>query len=439
MKLCIVEDQGYQAFYPLTKTRPVFDLRCGKFTIEERLLEILEVGSEPLYYLIRHELQQIWKSKHKRDSNIIFDVPTEGDRLILNGRVLFHEEQISEIISKTQQNKGGQFLWLCNDTWAAMYIPEEKRGPGSDELFDGKFDYNLFNNQMYMDVGVITYPWELNRYNAKMIRSDFGFITKRLQKLRFPPLHKQVAILNAENLIIGKHSEIYPFVTLDCTHGPVIIGDNVTIESGAYIKGPVCIGDNCLISANTKLYTNTTLGETCKVGGEISHSIIHGFSNKRHSGFLGNSYIGKWVNLGAGTNTSNMKNNYNAISVRLNGKKINTGQQFLGLYMGDHSRSAIDTSFNTASFIGVGCNIFGEGIPKKNVRDFTWGGIEDFELYEFKKFIENARRMMIRREIELSDEEILLLKSLHNCRTTELGSKVNLSVIKGNGFDSSGE
>lgn len=365
MKLCIVEDEGYQSFYPLTKTRPVSGLRCGKYTLEERIFNTLESRDYDIHFLIRPELEAVWKSKYEDDRNIICEAPANGDRLILNGRVLFHEEAMSEIHAKIEQKNIDSFLWVCNNTWAAIYLKEGKPGPKADELIDGKFEYGLFSHQAYLDVDVLTYPWQLNKFNSSMILYDFEYLKNRLNRLRFPPLHKQVSVLNAENLMVGNYSEIYPFATLDCTEGPVIIGDNVTIESGAYIKGPVSIGDNCLVSANTKLYSNTTLGETCKVGGEISHSIIHGFSNKRHSGFLGNSYLGKWVNIGAGTNTSNMKNNYNTISTKINGEKIETGEQFLGLYMGDHSRSAIDTSFNTASFVGVGCNIFGHGTPKK--------------------------------------------------------------------------
>jgi hypothetical protein len=143
---------------------------------------------------------------------------------------------------------------------------------------------------------------------------------------------------------------------------------------------------------------------------------MHGFSNKRHYGFLGNSYLGEWVNLGAGTNNSNLKNNYNTIKVHVDGKRVDTGSQFVGLFMGDHCRSAIGTTFNTATFIGVGCNVFGNGFPPKYVEDFTWNCIERKEVYNFEKFLESAHRMMIRREVELTAEEIRLLKALYDSR-----------------------
>lgn len=417
MKLCLVEDQGYKLLYPLTKTRPVFGLRCGKFTLEERILKNFGPQVSQVHYLMRPELKAVWKLKNQTGAEIDFDIPGQGDRLILNGRVLYDESSLRKIMSKTGRAESA--IWLLEDTWGAIYLPEGHPAISEDELMDNSFDFSRFRNQVYLDLDLITYPWDLIRYNYKMIGKDFSFIKKRLNKLCYPPLPREVAFVGDKKLIIGSYADIYPFVTFDTTHGPIIIGDNVTIEPGAFIKGPVSIGDNCLVSANTKIYSNTSLGETCKVGGEISHSIIQGFSNKRHNGFLGNAYLGEWVNLGAGTNNSNLKNNYNTIAVQLNGERIDTGTQFVGLFMGDHSRSAIGATFNTATFIGVGCNIFGTGFPLKRVDDFTWGGIEDEDIYDFSKFVQNARRMMIRREVELSRAEIKLLKSIHSIRTID--------------------
>lgn len=427
MKICIVEDQNYQKLYPLTKTRPVFDLKCGSFSLAERILKILSPDAETVHYIMRPELEPVWKLKNKANPRVSFGMPEKGRRLILNGRILFDQSSLEKILSKTDQNKSA--IWLTDDTWAAMFVPQKYSAITAEELVNGDYDLSIFRDQTYLNTELIVHPWDLITHNSTMIRKDYAMICKRLNKLRFPPLPDNVAILKGKNLKIGKHAEIYPFVTFDGTRGPIIIGDNVTIEAGAFIQGPVSIGDNCLISANTKIYQDTTLGNTCKVGGEISHSIIHGFSNKRHSGFLGNSYLGEWVNLGAGTNNSNLKNNYNKITVSRNGEEIDTGSQFVGLFMGDHSRSAISTTFNTATFVGVGCNIFGDGFPPKHVDDFTWGGIQDSGLYDFQKFIQNARRMMIRREKELSDEEVTLLRALHHCRTTNGHNK---NVISNN-------
>lgn len=415
MNICFVEDHSFKELYPLTKTRPVFGLRCGKYTIEDRILTFFPGEIEQISYIVRPEIEQVCKKKSQDPDKVSFNIPEREPCLLLNGKVLFEEATISRILSKIDEQAPA--IWLCENTWAAVFLPEVETGFDIYNLIEGNIDLSIFPNQKYLDVPIINYPWDLVQHNSRMIRKDYSSLEKRLTRLKYPPLPGQVAVLRGDNLMIGSNVDIYPFVTLDCSRGPIIIGDNVTVESGAFIQGPVSIEDNCLISANTKIYRNTTLGDTCKVGGEISHSIIHGFSNKRHSGFLGNSYIGKWVNLGAGTNNSNMKNNYNKISVSRDGEEIETGSQFIGLFMGDHSRSAISTRFNTATFVGVGCNIFGNGIPPKEIPDFTWGGIESFDLYDFQKFVENANRMMIRREVQLSNEEKTLLKSLHRCRS----------------------
>lgn len=415
MNICLVEDHSFKDLYPLTKTRPVFRLRCGKYTNEERILQFYPGIIDRVSYVVRPELEEVCKSKSKAPYEISFDIPGGEPCLLFNGSVLFDEGALERILSKVDRDAAT--IWLTENSWAAIFLPEGLPAVDINEIIEGNVDLSLFSNQMYLDAPMINYPWDLVRHNSNMICKDFVSLDKRATRLRYPPLPEHVAVVKGENLMIGSNADIYPFVTLDCSRGPIIIGDNVTIESGAFIQGPVSIGGNCLISANTKVYRNTSLGDTCKVGGEISHSIMHGFSNKRHSGFVGNTYIGEWVNLGAGTNNSNMKNNYNKISVTRNGKEIATDSQFIGLFMGDHSRSAITTQFNTATFIGVGCNIFGNGIPPKEVGDFTWGGIENFELYDFQKFVENANRMMIRREVQLSKEEKSLLKSLHECRS----------------------
>lgn len=430
MNICLVEDHSFKDLYPLTKTRPVFRLRCGRYTNEERILKFFPGEIERVSYVVRSEIEQVCALKSEASSKASFDIPGEKSCLIFNGRVLFDEGSLKRILSNVDSHTPA--IWLCENTWAAIFLPEEQPEPDINEILEGKVDLSFFRNQMYLDIPMISYPWDLVHHNSGMIHKDFLSMDRRATKLRYPPLPKQVAVIKGESLMIGSNTDLYPFVTLDCTRGPIIIGDNVTIESGAYIQGPVSIGDNCLVSANTKLYRNTTLGDTCKAGGEIGHSIMHGFSNKRHSGFIGNSYIGEWVNLGAGTNNSNMKNNYNKISVSRNGEKINTGTQFVGLFMGDHSRSAIGTQFNTATFVGVGCNIFGSGIPPKEVDDFTWGGIEGFDLYDFQKFVENANRMMIRREVQLSNEEKTLLKALHSCRSSVSISKREKVQSNGN-------
>lgn len=411
MNVCIVEDQGYKNLYPLTKTRPVFGLRCGRFTIEERILRVLDPYIERVHYIMRPELEGVWKHRNCASTSIDFSIPARGNNLFINGRVLLDEKVLQEIIQNIQQKR--PFVWKDGEQWIAIYHPEGSPCFTAEDLKTGTLDLSGIEAHSFRDQAFILYPWDLIRYNSNMICKDFLFIKKQLKRLMYPPLPENVVIFKRKSLIVGRYAEIHPFVTLDCSEGPIIIGDSVKIEAGSYIKGPASIGADCLISANTKLYNNTTLGTTCKVGGEISHSIIHGYSNKRHSGFLGNSYLGEWINIGAGSTNSNLKNNYNTVSVRINGEKVDTHTQFIGLFMGDHSRAAIGTRFNTATFVGVGCNVFGSGLTPHHIDDFSWGGMEYTEIYNFQKFINNAYRMMIRRERELAKAELELLYRLY--------------------------
>ena len=178
-------------------------------------------------------------------------------------------------------------------------------------------------------------------------------------------------------LFIGNETVIKPGVVIDASNGPVYIGKDVEVNANSVIEGPVCIGDNSLVKSFAAIKENVSTGKVCKLGGEIEDSVIMPYSNKQHSGFLGHAYLGSWVNLGADTNCSDLKNNYSSIKVNLNGKHIDTGHRFLGLIMGDHSKTGINTMFNTGTITGFSCNIFGSGFPDKFIPSFTWGGAEN--------------------------------------------------------------
>ena len=207
---------------------------------------------------------------------------------------------------------------------------------------------------------------------------------------------------------------------LDASDGPIYIGRKVRIFPQSTIIGPVCVWDASWIKVGAQIYENTTIGPVCKVGGEVEESIIHGYSNKQHAGFLGHAYLGTWVNLGAGTNNSDLKNNYGTVKVTLGEKQIDTGLQFVGLTMGDHSKSAINSMFNTGTVVGVCSNIFGFGFPPKYVPSFSWGAAgETFTTYGIEKAIDVARRVMARRSIELTATEATLFRRVFDLTSDE--------------------
>jgi UDP-N-acetylglucosamine diphosphorylase/glucosamine-1-phosphate N-acetyltransferase len=261
---------------------------------------------------------------------------------------------------------------------------------------------------------LINYPWDLINFNGEELIKDFELFSKIISKsdlLKF----RSVEVKNINNIYIDKTAMIDPFVFLDASDGPIFIGNDAHIMSHSSIQGPAFIGDNTIIKMHSSIYHNTSIGEVCKIGGEIENSIIHSHSNKQHEGFLGHSYISSWVNIGAGTNNSDLKNNYGNISVLLNGKAVDTKSQFVGLIMGDHSKTAINTMFNTGSVVGVSSNVFGSGFPPKYIPSFTWGGSDSLETYDFKKALDVAKLVINRRKMNLSDAETELF-----CKVFEL-------------------
>jgi len=242
------------------------------------------------------------------------------------------------------------------------------------------------------------------------ISKDFLRLKKKSDNIK-GKIYEGAIILNKDNVIIEEGAEIKPGVVLDAEEGPIYIGKNAKIMPNATIIGPAYIGDNTSIKIGAKIYENTSIGEYCKIGGEVEGSVIHSYSNKQHDGFLGHSYIMQWVNLGADTNNSDLKNNYGSVKVYINDKLIDSGSMFVGLFMGDHSKSSINTMFNTGSVIGVSCNIFGEGFPPKYVPSFCWGGKDTFTTYDIEKAIDVAKRVMKRRYKDFTEIEENLFRT----------------------------
>jgi UDP-N-acetylglucosamine diphosphorylase/glucosamine-1-phosphate N-acetyltransferase len=252
-----------------------------------------------------------------------------------------------------------------------------------------------------IEVTIINYPWDLITYNSQEIVKDFIKLNNEAENniKEYPG----VFFLNQKDIFIGKNVKLKPGVVLDAEEGPIFIGENVQIFSNSEVQGPAFIGENSIIKMGSTIYHNTSIGKVSKIGGEIENSIIHSYSNKQHHGFLGNSYLGSWVNLGAGTTNSDLKNNYSTIKVKINGTLIDSGKQFVGLTMGDHSKSAINTSFNTGAFVGVSSNVFGGTFPPRYLPSFSWGGSEALTTYDLDRSIEAAERVMMRRNVVLTD------------------------------------
>ncbi|MGB1451416.1 MAG: GlmU family protein, partial [Marinirhabdus sp.] len=257
------------------------------------------------------------------------------------------------------------------------------------------------------DILRVERPWDIFSKNHGAIARDFKLLTEgRVSQ----PIPKTTVALNAENIFIEAGAKL-PLCSLNAEGGPIYIGANAEIMEGSTVRGPFALCEGATVKMNAKIYPGCTIGPYSKVGGELNNSVLFGYSNKGHDGFLGNSVLGEWCNLGAGTNNSNLKNNY--AEVRLWDYKTEgfakTGLQFCGLIMGDHSKCGINTMFNTGTVVGVNANVFGSGFPRNFIPSFSWGGASGMTSYKTSKAFEVAKTVMARRGVEFTENDALIL------------------------------
>jgi UDP-N-acetylglucosamine diphosphorylase/glucosamine-1-phosphate N-acetyltransferase len=401
--ICIFEDPQYAQLLPMAYTRPVYDLRCGILTLREKIERAYPKANIAL--LCRPYLAEVVKQQHPK---LQVNEVHSGNCLLVNGRVL-----AEDTLAKRIPLKGNNAVYLSNDTVVAVRLNADRHASVAQD-FSETFDVEHFSEfeRIQVDVKLIDYPWHLVGNNGEQIVADFKRLMKLRGKFQKGKIYRGAVLLNKKNIFIDSGAVVKPGVVLDAESGPIYIGKNAKIFPNAVIEGPAFIGANSLIKIGAKIYENTSIGEVCKVGGEVESCIIHSYSNKQHDGFLGHSYIGMWCNLGADTNNSDLKNNYGNVRVVINGKEVDSGSQFVGLTMGDHSKSAINTMFNTGSVVGVSSNVFGAGFPPKSIPSFAWGGAEALENYDIEKALDVARRVMARRKVEMSEVDENLLRKV---------------------------
>lgn len=366
----VLHDNGkHLDFAPFTLTRPLGDLRIGILTNTERFQSFFrasEIGFETEGYLAGR-------------------FPNKGG-LPVNASVI-PDRSLLEAIARLKE---GEALFH-GDVWIA----------GNSEASERK--------EFESEVLVLKHRWELYQKNGEAIKNDFELLTSGRTSRQ---LSSTNTIIGDAGLIFLEEGAKAEGCILNTTNGPIYIGKNAEIMEGSLVRGPFAMNESAALKLGTKVYGPTTLGPHCKVGGEVNNVIFQAYSNKGHDGFLGNSVIGEWCNLGADTNCSNLKNNYG--QVKTYNYRTNTVEQtdvqFMGLMMGDHSKCGINTMFNTATVVGVSSNVFGAEFPPKYVPSFSWGMHGD--VYAFDKALESANNMMVRRGKELTEDEIAILKHL---------------------------
>ncbi len=364
---------------PFTFTRPVADIRVGILTIREKWESYLDTTTTTV-------TEDYLSEK--------FPMVEMEENIMINASYL-PNLQLVEMIKGLKDN---QAIFKGEDV-IAFYAIE-----GQENIDFDTYDGTDFNG----DSIKIENTWDIFSKNGDAIQEDFSLLTKGKISQPIPASNNVIA---AENIFIEEGAKL-EFTTLNASSGPIYIGKNAEIMEGSVVRGPLALCENATIKLSAKIYGPTTVGPHSKVGGEVNNSVIFGYSNKGHDGFLGNSVLGEWCNLGADTNNSNLKNNY--AEVRLWDYQTEgfakTGLQFCGLMMGDHSKCGINTMFNTGTVVGVSANIFGSGFPRNFVPSFSWGGNSGFTTYLTKKAFEVAKVVMDRRGIVFSEKDQAILE-----------------------------
>lgn len=404
MQICIFEDINFSNFEPMVFSRPVYDLLCGIDSLKEKIIR--SYGNVKVSLHCRPYLTEIVQHQN---SDCLVNKIEDSECLFINGRLIASQDLSQVLPLLPAEDK----VLVNEETVIAAYLSGENLKHTINHLKD-LFSVTDFNGLpvKIIDLKCANYLWDLININGKQIVEDFNYLVNS-SKINFADkIESSVNIINKQNVFAGKNVTVKPGVVLDASSGPIIISDAVFIYPNAVIEGPCFIGESSKIKSAATIYENVSIGKVCKIGGEVEQSIFMDYSNKQHSGFIGHAYIGSWVNLGADTNNSDLKNNYSKIKIKLSSKEVDTGSQFLGLMMGDHSKSAINTMFNTGTVVGFSCNIFAPGFPEKYVPSFTWGGDKSSIVYDVNKAIETAKIVTGRRKINFESKDELMFKTI---------------------------
>jgi UDP-N-acetylglucosamine diphosphorylase/glucosamine-1-phosphate N-acetyltransferase len=366
------------ALLPFTFTRPVADIRVGILTIREKWEQYLGATTTTLteeylmekYPMVEMEQNIMINASFLPNAKLVSLI----QNLVTNQAVVFGEEIVAFHTTDTQE-----------------------------EVDFDQYDCVVYDGELMQ----IENTWDIFAKNDRAIREDFELLTAdRVSQ----PIPKSVNVIAPENIFIEAGAKL-EFVTLNAATGPIYIGANAEIMEGSVIRGPFALCESGRVKLATKVYGATTVGPHSVIGGEVNNSVLFGYSNKGHDGFLGNSVLGEWCNIGADSNNSNLKNNYEEVrlwSYETEGF-AKTGLQFCGLMMGDHSKCGINTMFNTGTVVGVSANIFGAGFPRNFVPSYSWGGASGFSTYITSKAFQTAKIVMARRNVEFTEQDAAIL------------------------------
>lgn len=385
MNYILFDDHTKTNLLPLTFTRTVADLRVGILTIREKWELFLNAKTS--------SLTDDYLSKK-------YPIVQDNANILINGSVVPNKELAEEV-----KNLGSNQILASDETIIAMSV--------SLKALKGLSLENTESNSIQtLNLGLkLNNLWDIFTFNNRAIRDDFELLTAGKKSKAISKTNRTIG----SDIFIEKGAKVEHAV-LNSSTGPIYIGRDAEVMEGALIRGPFALCDNSQVKMGAKIYGATTVGPYSKIGGELNNVVFLGYANKAHDGFLGNSVIGEWCNLGADTNNSNLKNNYEEVKLwNYASKKFeSTGLQFCGLIMGDHSKCGINTMFNTGTVVGISASIFGPGFQRNFIPSFSWGGASRFTTYEINKAIDVAQRVLERRDMELDENDKEILSTIYD-------------------------
>ena len=400
--LILFDDQAWAGLRPLTWLRPVADLRIGAFTMAGRWERLLTGRAS---YVTQDYLAEQFPLAVARDNYFINASLLPTPELVARIRELSQGEALThadELLAARLDDRAIRRISQSIDEDAPVEGPGAAGG-GAGEDIRG-YDYEG-------EVTLLRRPYDLFKHNGAVIRADFETLTRARHGQPVPP----------SNTVFGGHAvflepdAVCEACILNTTDGPIYIGRGARVMEGSVLRGPLVVGEGAKVKVGAKLYGDTAVGPYCSVGGEVSNVVFQGYCNKGHDGYLGNAVVGRWCNLGADTNASNLKNNYAPVRVwdyETEGFR-ESGELFCGLIMGDHAKCGINTMFNTGTVVGTAANVFGAGYPRTFVPDFAWGGPAGMTTHRIDKAYETAERMMARRSVDLTEAERDVLEHVY--------------------------
>lgn len=373
--------------FPFTLTRQVQDIRVGLLTIREKWEQHLGLPSFDRF-------EEDYKDRHR---SIVIEKEIGNDTVYLvHGNVL----PTKKLVKQVKKLKPGEFISVPGRE-SLVYCISSKQIIDDHRIRVGK------GLELDEKVEEIRYPWDIFRINGEAIRQDVALLRRTRDAGKLSRTNKAV---NAKDIFIEKGAVVEHCI-LNATEGPIYIGNDALVMEGSMLRGPVAIGENAVIKMGARIYGATTIGPGCTVGGEIKNSVFFEYSNKAHDGYIGDSVIGAWCNLGAGTSNSNIKNNASEIVVYTPNGPVNVGRK-CGVFIGDYARTAINTSLNTGTVVSVGANVFGQGLTPKYIPAFAWGS-EGVERYRFEKALEDISNWKSLKGQELGEDETTILRHIY--------------------------